>query len=408
MRPKGLGCSPGSTRTNGPLLRFQGSGGDSGGFNLRGTSSSGKTTALRAAASVYGGTGYVRQWRATANGLEAIAEAHNDCLLILDELAQIDASEAGECAYLLGNGAGKSRMTKSLSAKPPKEWRLLFLSAGELSLSEHMLEAGKRARAGQGLRLADLPADAGAGMGIIETLHGHANSGAIVNHIRDATAHHYGHAGTAWLDWLVQQDGLSARVDGLLKQWASEAASLCPSDKAARVLSRFGLVAAAGELATEAGITGWAPGEARRACLDCARAWWGAQEWLIQRDEDRILDHVRAIIEQHSARFSDWHADESQNRIPNRLGFRRQISGGQFELDRFEWLVFRSAWRSDICRGLDPSHVERVLIAAGCLIPDRHAKPTQAIRSPIGVQRFYVLSASLFDGEVSTPYGLAG
>ncbi len=213
----------------GPLLRFQGSGGDSGGFNLRGTSSSGKTTALRAAASVYGGTGYVCQWRATANGLEAIAEAHSDCLLILDELAQIDASEAGECAYLLGNGTGKNRMAKSLSAPPPKEWRLLFLSAGEISLSEHMLEAGKHAKAGQELRLADLPADAGAGMGIIETLHGHADSGAIANHIRDATARHHGHAGTAWLDGIVAHDRLSARVGASLKRWMADTSALCPA-----------------------------------------------------------------------------------------------------------------------------------------------------------------------------------
>lgn len=380
----------------GPLLRFQGSGGDSGGFNIRGTSSSGKTTALRCAASVYGSTNYVRQWRATANGLEAIAEAHNDCLLILDELAQIDASVAGECAYLLANGTGKNRMTKALSAPPPKEWRLLFLSAGELSLSEHMLEAGRKSKAGQELRLADLPADAGMGMGAVEYLHGFNSSRELVDRIRDLATKQYGTAGEAWLEWLVTQNNLSERVSARVKSWVAEMAAICPSGKAARVLMRFGLVAVAGELATEAGITGWQPGEAWRACQTCARAWWSTQEWMIQKEEDRVLEHVRAFLESQSARFSDFDTSESENRIPNRLGFRRYVRPG-IGPEYYEWMIFRSAWRNEVCKGWDARQIERVLLAEGCLLPDSNANITRAVRSPIGVQRFYVIGPKLFE-----------
>jgi uncharacterized protein (DUF927 family) len=47
---------------------------DSGGFHLRGASSSGKTTALNAAASVWGDPdNYTRLWRSTVNGLEGLA-----------------------------------------------------------------------------------------------------------------------------------------------------------------------------------------------------------------------------------------------------------------------------------------------------------------------------------------------
>jgi len=61
---------------------------DSGGFHLRGKSSCGKLTALKAAASVWGEPlTYARAWRATANGLEGLASLHNDGLLILDELS---------------------------------------------------------------------------------------------------------------------------------------------------------------------------------------------------------------------------------------------------------------------------------------------------------------------------------
>lgn len=73
---------------------------ESGGFHFRGSSSSGKTTALHLAASVFGQPSrYIRLWRTTANGLEGLAALHNDSLLILDELSQADPKEAGEAAY---------------------------------------------------------------------------------------------------------------------------------------------------------------------------------------------------------------------------------------------------------------------------------------------------------------------
>ncbi|MGE9575463.1 DUF927 domain-containing protein, partial [Escherichia coli] len=60
---------------------------------------------------------YIRSWRATDNGLEGIAARHNDGLLCLDEIAQVDASKAGEIAYMLPNGKGKQRSTKNGTAK---------------------------------------------------------------------------------------------------------------------------------------------------------------------------------------------------------------------------------------------------------------------------------------------------
>ena len=134
-------------------------GDESGGIHLRGASSTGKSTALAVAASLFGPPArYVQRWRATSNGLEAMAAAHCDGLLILDELAQVDPREAGEAAYLLANGQGKARAARTGGARARASWRLLFLSAGEISLSAHMQAAGKRAHAGQEIRLADLDA----------------------------------------------------------------------------------------------------------------------------------------------------------------------------------------------------------------------------------------------------------
>jgi hypothetical protein len=51
-----------------------------------------------------------------------------------------------------------------------RAWRRPFLSPGELSLEAKMLETGGRVRAGQEMRLLDIPADAGADMGVFDDI----------------------------------------------------------------------------------------------------------------------------------------------------------------------------------------------------------------------------------------------
>ncbi len=57
--------------------------------------------------------------------------------------------------------------------------RILWLSAGEIPLAQHMVEAGKRIRAGQELRMVDISADAGVGLGLFPTVHDHEGSTAL-------------------------------------------------------------------------------------------------------------------------------------------------------------------------------------------------------------------------------------
>src|SRR5206468_9895549 len=179
------------------LLEFTGQ--ESSGINLVGDSSTGKTTVLRVSASVFGGPDYMHRWRATTNGLEAVAASHNDTLLPLDELAQVDPREAGEIAYLLANGSGKARASRSGGARRPASWRLLFLSAGEIGLAQHMREGGKTVKAGQEVRLVEIPADAGAGFGVFEDLHGYESGAALAKAITDGASRFYGTALTAFL-----------------------------------------------------------------------------------------------------------------------------------------------------------------------------------------------------------------
>jgi putative DNA primase/helicase len=114
----------------------------SGGFHLAGNSSSGKTTCLQVAASIFGSPRYLKTWRTTDNALEGVAFKRNDALLILDEISEM-SSKAGNVAYMFADGEGKDRMDKNCDLKETFRWRMLFLSSGEADLAAHLANSTK-------------------------------------------------------------------------------------------------------------------------------------------------------------------------------------------------------------------------------------------------------------------------
>ena len=178
-------------------------------MHWRGSSSTGKTAAGEVAGSVCGGggrDGYTVTWRATDNGIESVAAVHNDGLLVLDEIGQVSADALGGVAYMLANGQGKRRMTRDGSAQPTAAWSLSFLSTGEIGLADKLRESnggGGRAMAGQQVRVLDLPSDAGAGLGVFDTLHQFANGQALADHLKAAAMANYGHPLRAYVRCLV-------------------------------------------------------------------------------------------------------------------------------------------------------------------------------------------------------------
>ncbi|MEY4751377.1 MAG: primase TraC [Pseudomonadota bacterium] len=381
----------------GPLLAWL-SGAESGGFHLRGDSSCGKTTALRVAASIWGGRDYLQRWRATDNGLEAQAAQHSDALLVLDELGQLDAKVAGESAYMLANGQGKARAGRNGGARPRLSWRLLWLSAGEIPLSQHMAEAGKRIRAGQELRMVDMPADAGAGLGLFETVHDSEGGAALSQHLAKACETTHGTLGRAWLEWLTAHAGefhagLRADVDRITADLVPETAD----GQVQRAGRRFALVAAAGELATRQGLTGWPEGEATAGVRRCFLAWVGARAAGFGSSErTEALRQVRAWLEKNGDALLTWWHRANDDHKPNtalRAGFKRFVDehGTPVKFDSaseycdarapeggrsadgalVEYMIFPEAFKNEVCKGLDAHFVARVLKDAGCLKHER-------------------------------------
>lgn len=405
----------------GPLLRPAGV--ESGGFHFRGDSSSGKTTALKVAASVYGGPSYLQRWRTTDNALEAIAAQHCDCMLPLDELAQVDPKTAGECAYMLANEQSKARATRTGTPRARLTWRILFLSAGELGLADHMAEGMKRARVGQEVRMADIPADAGAGLGAFETLHGWQAGGPFASNLAQQAGAVYGVAGRAWLQWLTENaDSLKARIRAASDALAAHLIPDGASGQVQRVGGRFALVGAAGELATAAGVTGWEKGEAERATRACFAAWLASRGGIGNGEVSAMLRQVRRFFEAHGeGRFTWWHrgADDHNARTMQRAGFRRMLNdqgepikskhGAEFG-DRMpvavgegvsvEYFVLPEVFRTEVCAGFDARAVATVLRDHRCLVHDKGTL-TERTRLPgLGLSNCYRVAPKLFELEL--------
>jgi putative DNA primase/helicase len=405
----------------GVLLRWVG--GESGGFHFRGDSSSGKTTALRVAASVFGGASYMQRWRATDNAIESIAAQHCDALLVLDELAQIDPKQAGEVAYMLGNGQSKARAARTALPKPRLSWTLLFLSAGEIGLAQHMADGGKRARAGQELRMCDIPADAGASLGAFENLHGVDGGAAFSDVATRAAARHYGSAGVAFIQHVIDtQDGIGNRTKQAIDAIASAWIPTGSSGQVYRVGRRFALVAAAGELATTAGLTGWPEGEATQAAKSCFDAWLSARGGNGNAEEYAMLSQVRMFIQAHGAgRFTWWHraGDDHAPNTLSRAGYRRmvtpegkpikanadhqreygeKINDTDAEQTSVEYFVFPEVFDKELCQGFGPVAVKRLLRDKGHLEPATGGRFDRRERLPgIGMATVIRLKPSILD-----------
>lgn len=351
-----------STAFAGPLLAPLGF--ESGGFHFRGTSSVGKSTALDVATSVWGIE--KGNWNTTANGLEAVAALHNDGLLCLDELAQVTPEAAGKIAYMLANGKGKARMEKTLMARKPLKWSLMFLSSGEISLSSHMASEGIKAHGGQEVRLVDIEADAGKGYGLFENIGSAASGDDFSKRLVNASKRYTGTAILAFLRNLAASP-VTSLPSRLRPKWKSSLERILdgneyPNGEISRVAGRFALVALAGELATEWQITGWKAGEAVAAAKSCFVSWLHSRGSGTS-DGQKSVAQVRNFLQsQGGSRFI---SDSDSNRyIRDCAGFVYESEGAR------EFCVYSEVFRRELCKGFEPKMVARELKNRGLLVTE--------------------------------------
>ncbi|EAA3656506.1 hypothetical protein DOH12_02640 [Salmonella enterica subsp. enterica] len=371
-----------------------------GGFHLFGLSSTGKSISAGAGASVWGHPGRQKlTWNATPLALTNAAIARNDGFMWIEEIGEGGAEAVSRAAYNLFNGVGKMQGAASGGNRPITRFLVLPYSTGEHALDDFLRAKDKNTDSGQKVRLPGIPADAGKGLGAFEVLNGCPDSAALAESLENATHEHYGATGRAFIEHvLADRDNAVLFIRETLSRWCADMPPGA-SGQAARVVKRFALTAAALELATQYGLTGWNPGEGETAIRVCLSAWLDFSQW--GNDEDaRIIRHFKSFIQTNlfSPRFVTLDMAQRVDypaSVNNTMGFRRlaDVSGDDGEKGkRWEFWILPDAFRNEIMKDFNYRHAQKVLHDAGLIKKSTDGKFTISHRLPYmgGMIRVYV------------------
>jgi putative DNA primase/helicase len=406
----------------GPILRplnVQG-----GGFHYRSFSSFGKSTAQLAAGSVWGGggrLGWARSWSATKNAFESIAELHNDGFLALDEIQLMNPRELQESIYMLSNGFGKGRETRNMTGRRTLQWLCMVLSNGERPIADMVAEAGKKIRGGADIRLATIPADAGAGMGIFEKLpEGITDARIFAETLEAAAKAYFGTAIQAFIEaWRGDWDRFVQESNQFIEDFIEHNLPTRAAPEVRRVLRRFAVVACAGETATEMGLTGWEEGEAAAAAIACFEAWIQERGGAEGTDIRNAVEQIRECLATQHARFRSAEPKKRQvyskdgkalkteegepvmatieERIPDQLGYWKHIHG------ELVYLIDPGKFQTEVCPGYHAPDIAIHLKSKNLLVHGEGRLQAKArVTLPNGdteVQRFYAVKAKILEVE---------
>jgi uncharacterized protein (DUF927 family) len=382
---------------------------ESGGFHIVGTTSVGKTTILKVASSVVG-IKDIPHWRTTTNGLESIACAHNHMLLPLDEISQADPKEVGSIAYMLANGQGKVRMTKTLQNRKAKTWHLLFLSSGEFGMGAYMAQSGISLKGGQEVRLPDIPAvPSGSPFGAFESIHNFDSAKEFAESLDRATQSYTGTLLDAFLSKLVPDQENHQIANQLKRQVSAIARTLAAgtSDSAvARVANRFALVQVALEVAHSYGLL---PFPVEHISWAISKVF---HDWLNYRGGDGSIEVKNAcerilnlfVTQEYSDRI--YNLTDGDNRtIRNLLAYRKTDEDRTTD----EFWVPITVFDKELCGGIDKIALIKELQKKEWLAPPRgDGKNTHQRRLNKTKTYFYIFQPKNFFSGISGEPGEPG
>ena len=368
------------------------------GVHFKGSSSKGKTTALHVGCSVWGEPSqYCETWKATGNSLEHTAYLHNDGFLALDEIGEINnPKELGNIVYMLANGKGKGRMTKQITAKPSYKWKIVFLSTGEKNLKEIMQENGQKTKLGQEIRLIDIDIDQSE-YGLFDQVDFADSAAEQSRLLMQRSSQSYGVAGVAWLKYLTtDKSKVVSDAKKLLEQYNLELTEKHTQGHISRVANALALIAVAGELATQAGITGWQAGTAFNAVKTVFNNWVNSFEYVGDYESREYILHVKAFFEANeSSRFESITPDpEHIEKIINRVGYWKIENGEKL------FLVLPEQFKNEVCKGCDSKKVAKALLIQKLLEHDT-GKTSKTVRIPSkkNAVKVYAVKEAIFSWE---------
>ncbi len=388
----------------GPLMPLTGD--DGAGCNFYGLSSTGKTTTQVVAASVWGSPepgGFISKWNATATGLEIQALQRNHTLFCIDELGEVEPKIAGRLIYQLASGVQKGRGKASESGiglAALKTWKMPFMSSAEKTLAQHVEDGGARLYGGQAVRCVDIPADAGAGFGAFEDLHGllqthngnaEAAGSAFADLLKAQAKLQHGTAGRAFIAALLKF-GTENTLAFIAQKRAAFNASI--PDEAGGLVRRagkfFSLAAAAGELAIHLKILPWTPGSPTQSTRHCYLDWL-KENGNGNPEERAALSQLAYFIESNRGNFRGWHESDVSQGGRN---ISRQV--GYMSEDEATYYIMPEIFKKDACKGYRLDFVLKLLKDRNSLQFNRDSR--YEIKKP-GCRYAYAVNLEKLTGE---------
>lgn len=330
------------------------------GIHLYASSTAGKTTAEDFATSLYGLPKPQRlSWYGTALGIANEAQAHNHGLLALDEIEQAThPRHVFTSAYTLFNGKGKLQGDPNGGNREMKSWETVVISTGEKSVETFLAGAGIKIKAGQLVRLLNIPVTRPT------ELHGYANGKDHADALKAGWLEHHGAAGREWIAWLAtHRDYAKAAYAEALKRWNT----VIPADygeQVHRVKDRFAILEAA--LLLSLPLTGW-EAQACRDALQHVFNVWIAEFGTGNKEHEQIIEQATAFLMANSiSRFIPVDFDErSQLNVHSLAGYKDK--GTQQTGEPVTFYILPEPFRDEVANGFDVNQAARVLYEAGML-----------------------------------------
>ena len=215
-------------------------------------------------------------------------------------------------------------------------------------------------KAGQEIRLLEIPVFGA--YGSFDDLHGMKDGRLFSDTLQKNTTLYYGVAGIAYLEKLVNDtQDLGELLEQSLTNFVSE--GMQPQEH--RAARAFSLIAMAGELATNYGITGWSTGDALAAVIKCFEQWRVLRGAGTTEDKD-ILKLIRDFVDRYEdARFTSINDKDAQV---------HGVRAGWYEGLDPRVYYFTAAGLSDATTGYDNKRVVEALIKYGWLAKTKDGK----------------------------------
>lgn len=386
---------------------------DSCGYHIFGESSTGKSTSAYVAASVHGDPDeIIGSWNTTVAGMEGRAKKFTDALLINDELHESNAKDTGKIIYMIMNGKGRQRSNASGDARDLAEWRLNCLSSGEVSSEDFIKSNGGNPRAGHAVRMLDVSADMGTGLGAFETIHGAKDSHSFAEQIKKASQLYHGSPIRTFLEMFIgSKDRIEERFEAMKARFFDEFVPEGADGQVKRVATKVAAAVMAGEMATAMGITGWEANEAFQSVGQTFSKWLSNRGTIGQQEPEKAVDQVKSFLRCHGmSRFmpitkrsnGGYSLDGPERTINNMAGFRVANDN-----DTNEFIVFPHVFTGEMCQGLNSSTVTRTLVDRELIFTEedkeKKIKPQVRRRIPgYDLARYYHFKASVLSDATET------